>query len=349
MNRILFKSICCLAASLCIVSCERLFMEKETESTPTATFDYLWNCVDRQYAFFDVKHVDWRQVYTEYRPLVYDGMGDDSLFRVMGCMLSLLNDGHVNLTSSFDRSYSDSIYRQMYRQKNIDEDVVALNYLHIADDRYHRTAGFSHHSLRDGKVAYLRYASFQNAIDSSALHYLVRHYAGAEGLILDLRQNGGGLADNVWKLLKLFSNQGQLLYFTQTKSGPAHDAFSKPQPVYAPGKNTSYGNYCKPVAVLTDRGSYSATSFFAICTRAYGNVMLVGDTTGGGLGLPNGGQLPNGWNYRFPITRTLSPDGKNYENGVPPDRLVLLDPAETARGRDNVIEYACDWILGMIP
>ena len=99
------------------------------------------------------------------------------------------------------------------------------------------------------------------------------------------------------------------------------------------------------MAVLIDRGSYSATSFFAICTMAYDNIRLFGDYSGGGLGLPNGGVLPNGWTYRFSTTRTLAIDGRNYENGVPPDVRVLLDPACTAQGVDNVIEAAAEWIL----
>jgi len=32
-------------------------------------------------------------------------------------------------------------------------------------------------------------------------------------------------------------------------------------------------------------------------------MVLIGDTTGGGWGLPNGGQLPNGWTYRLSITK----------------------------------------------
>ena len=262
-------------------------------------------------------------------------------------MLSKLDDGHTNLMAPFDRSYSDSVYRKMYRRKNVDSKVVTLNYLHVADDRYHSTGGFSHHALRNGDVAYIVYSSFTNTVDSASLTYLTKRYANAKGIVLDLRQNGGGAVLYMNELLKLLPNHGQLLYYSQIKSGPAHDEFSPLQEVHAPDSNTSYGNYTKPVAVLIDRGSYSATSFFALCCKAYDNVILVGDTTGGGLGLPNGGQLPNGWTYRFSISRNLSLDKQNYENGVPPDRLVLLDPAATAAGKDNVIEYACDWILGI--
>lgn len=96
---------------------------------------------------------------------------------------------------------------------------------------------------------------------------------------------------------------------------------------------------------MIDRGSYSATSMFSLATLELDNIFLVGDTTGGGLGMPNGGQLPNSWTYRFSITRTLTPDGINYENGVPPDYYAILDSSDMQQGYDTVIETALDVLL----
>ncbi|MBO4282569.1 MAG: hypothetical protein J5873_05190 [Bacteroidales bacterium] len=338
----LFATLAALA--LALPACEDLFWEEEMQGTPTETFDFLWNKVDRQYAFFDVKQVDWQQVYDSLRPKVSDDISDDSLFHLMGRMLNTLNDGHANLISPFDLSYSDAVYRKMEQQKNVDKQVVNLHYLHIADDHYHKTGGIAHHELRNGTIAYWSYSSFEGKADSATLSYLTQHYAQAKGIVLDLRQNKGGYIANVWNLLNLLPNDGQVLYRTQIKSGAGHEAFGPLKEVRAPKRSVSYGNYQKPVMVLVDRGSYSATSFFALCTKAYAHVQLIGDTTGGGLGLPNGGQLPNGWIYRFSLTRTLSPKGMNYENGVPPDHYLRLDPKATAQGKDNLIEYACDLI-----
>jgi len=327
-------------------SCERAFMEADEPSNPVNVFDYLWKKVDQQYAFFDVKGVDWDSVYEVYRPMVYDEIELDSLFHVCGAMLNTLRDGHTNLISKFDVSHNDSVYYKMYAEKNIDEQVVVLNYLTV---NYHTTGSFTHNAIRDGHVAYIRYSSFMDAITENNLSYLLNRYQDCDGLILDLRQNGGGSIDNIRQLLSIFDNHGQVLYQTQIKSGPEHDAFTELTTVYA--DSTDYSDvftdepYTKPVAVLIDRGSYSATSFFAICTMAYDNIKLFGDYSGGGLGLPNGGALPNGWTYRFSITRTIAIDGGNYENGVPPQERVLLDPACTAQGIDNVIEAAADWIM----
>lgn len=307
-------------------------------------FDLLWTKVDQQYTYFDVKQVEWDEVYAQYRPKVYDGMSDDSLFRVCAAILNTLQDGHTNLISPFDVSRPDSLYYKMIAWSQFDTDLVQLNYLTM---NAHTTGGIKHNTIRNGEVAYLRYSSFSNNISSYDLRYLADRYQDCRGMILDLRQNGGGSIDNLWTLLGLFDNHGQVLYHTQAKAAPEHDVFTEPRPVYA-ADSSLLGEkyYSKPVAVLIDRGSFSATSFFALATMAYDNIKLFGDYTGGGLGLPNGGALPNGWTYRFSISRTLSKDGDHpeYENGVPPDQRVLLDPAQTAQGIDNIIETAADWI-----
>lgn len=338
------KPFILIVLAFAFTSCERAFMEKDEPSNPVNVFDYLWNQVDQQYAFFDVKNMDWDSVREVYRPMVNDNMSNDSLFRVCAAMLNTLQDGHTNLISGFDVSRNDSVYYKMYAEKNIDENVVLLNYLTV---NHHTTGSFMHNAIRNGAVAYIRYSSFSDYISEGSLKYLVNRYKNCKGMVIDLRQNSGGSISNIAALLSIFDNHKQPLYQCQAKSGPAHDAFADAMTVYAAdssilGKNNAYN---KPVAVLIDRGSYSATSFFAICTMAYDNIRLFGDYSGGGLGLPNGGVLPNGWTYRFSTTRTLAIDGRNYENGVPPDVRVLLDPAYTAQGVDNVIEAAADWIL----
>lgn len=346
MKKISYLLLC--LAFIAMTSCESIFMEEAIDSKPVNTFEYLWNKVDQQYSFFDIKGIDWDSVHAVYRPMVNDDMDDESLFDVCAAMLNTLRDGHTNLVSSFNVSRNDSVYYKMIVEKNINTEVVTLNYLTMG---YHSTGSFSHNAIRNGKVAYIRYTSFESSVTNEDLDYLLERYKDCAGIILDLRQNGGGSVANIPMLLSIFDNHKQQLYRTQIKCGPGHDEFTELETVYADSteyNSEDYPNrpYVKPFAVLIDRGSYSATSFFSVCTQAYDNVKLFGDYSGGGLGLPNGGELPNGWTYRFSITRTIANDGGNYENGVPPDYHVLLDPASTAQGIDNVIEAAADWIEG---
>jgi len=326
-----------LLVALTATGCEKLLMEDDAEMTPTAVFDYLWQQVDTRYSLFDVKTVDWDSQYALLRPCVYDQMSNDSLFSVLRTLLNSLDDGHVNLWGNGDVASSEAIYLARYGNGNFDLNTVALNYLR-AD--HHTSGGMAYNSIDSGRVIYIRYGSFSNSATTSQLEKIIARYPNAEGIVFDIRQNGGGEIQNEWNLMALLPGKGQLLYSTQSKNGPLHDQFGELKRVYAPD-NDGHEPWRRPFVLLTDRGSYSASSTFALCLKSYDNVVVMGDTTGGGLAIPTGGALPNGWYYRFGISRTIAPDGVNYENGVPPDQTVTLDPAMTAIGRDNIIDSAC--------
>ena len=130
--------------------------------------------------------------------------------------------------------------------------------------------------------------------------------------------------------------------YSRIKNGPNHNDFSEVEPVYV--KPYDGIRYTKPVKVLVDRGTYSAGSFTSLATKALDNMTLIGDTTGGGLGLPNGGQLPNGWTYRFSISQALTLDkSADYENGIPPDIHILFDWSNL--NRDEILERAIQELL----
>ncbi|MBR2772255.1 MAG: hypothetical protein IKD78_09665, partial [Bacteroidales bacterium] len=190
--------LCFLAVT--ISSCNRVLMGGDEPSNPVNVFQYLWDKVDQQYAFFDIKGVNWDSVYTVYRPLVNDEMSDDSLFRVCAAMLNTLHDGHTDLTSNFDYGFSDTMFYWNLNNNNFNSDIVRRNYLTI---NAHYTGNLAHNAIRDGKVAYVRYSSFSSSISESDLQYILNRYSNCSGIILDLRQNGGGSDQNITKLLSI--------------------------------------------------------------------------------------------------------------------------------------------------
>ncbi|MCK9255451.1 MAG: S41 family peptidase [Bacteroidales bacterium] len=317
-------------------ACEKIAFDKKAENSNISNFNYLWEQVNQKYAFLEYKNVDWDSIYVAYRPLISNDISEDSLFTVMGKMLNELKDGHVNLISPFNISRYDIT---MLGPVNINMRLIKENYLL---DNYYSTGSFVHNFIRNGDIAYIRYSSFADSqITDYELDFLIEKYKDTKGMIIDIRQNGGGYVTNVPMLLSRFTHEDTKIYETQIKTGVGKDNFSVLEDVII--KSNDKKKYNKNLAVLIDRGSYSASSFFAVSTYAYDNIFLVGDYTGGGLGLPNGGQLANGWPYRFSITRTIAIDGKNYENGVKPDYYIILNPNLNAI--DNVIEFAADKLL----
>lgn len=328
------KLLTIIAAAVLFSSCEKVLFKKKGDTTNAVeNFDYLWQQLDKRYAYFDYKKIDWNAVYAQYRPRVYDGMSEDSLFNVMGAMLNELRDGHVNLISPFNISVFDV---DLLGPENIDDRTILENY--IGTDRV-ITGPFTHDFLKNKQVGYIRLHSFPGTVDDVQLDYILDRYKNTRGLIFDIRQNGGGVINDAYTILSRFIDKETLVYRSRGKTGPGHNEFGETEPsTLAP--SSSGIKYLKKIVVLTDRGTYSSGSFFAMMSSALPNVVTMGDTTGGGLGLPNGGQLPNGWTYRCSITQTLDVNGNNYENGVPPHKTVIADKLRLALGTDDVLEAA---------
>jgi C-terminal processing protease CtpA/Prc len=256
------------------------------------------------------------------------------MFNTLALMLNELRDGHVNLISPFNIS----IYPvHQLGPENISKRLIEDHYL---SKPFFITGPFVHSFIDSGRVGYIQFSSFTGTVTPEQMDYMLEKYQNTRGLILDLRGNGGGAATDIYKIMGRFVESKTKIFRTKDKSGPGANDFSAGLDSYLePYKGR---RYTKKLAVLCDRGSYSAGSYTSLATKALDNVLLIGDTTGGGLGMPNGGQLPNGWTYRFSVTQTLDLQGNNYEDGVPPDVRVILDAADVAKGKDSVIEKALE-------
>lgn len=337
--------------SLSITSCERAFFDEEyDEEDPFVSFDYLWEQVDRHYSYFEVKNINWVAMKDKYRSQLSQGMPKEQLFSVMGSMLTELRDDHANLESSFNVAFFGVKFEG---NDNYDRRIVEDNY--IGRD-YQVSGPFIHDFIANGEIGYIRLSAFTGTVDKVNLDYVFGRYQGAKGLIIDLRENGGGSIRDVFAIVGRLINQNTLVYKSRIRNGKGHDDFSDfEDAIAAVADGPRFAN--KPAMVLVDRGTYSAGSFTSLAIKALPNVVLMGDTTGGGLGLPNGGYLPNGWFYRFSITQAVTVDqanryeagqraqvnAENYENGVPPDIVVSLDRTDITK--DEIIDRAVLEIL----
>lgn len=333
------KIICSLFIFVLLTSCEKVLMEKEVADDPVTNFETMWKTVDEKYAFFDYKDINWNQVYDNYRPMVTNDMSPYKLFNLMANMMNELRDGHVNLTAPFD------ISRYNFKENAPENFNFRLIKDHYIGWDYRITGSLinAYIERENVSIGYIYYASFSNTVQSADIDFVIGSFFHTQGIILDMRSNGGGNVNNIYRLGSRFADQKRFIYSSILKNGPDHEAFSDAAEVYMePG---GFYQYTKPVILLTNRGCFSATSFFTLAMKAFPHVIQVGDTTGGGLGAPAGFELPNGWGYRFSTSRTFSPDGDNFEDGVPPDVTVWMDPQHELNGVDDIMEKAIEIIL----
>jgi C-terminal processing protease CtpA/Prc len=246
-------------------------------------------------------------------------------------MLSELRDGHVNLSSSFD-------YGRYWRWH---EDYPS-NFSDTLQRRYlgtdYRIAGGLRYKILDDNIGYVYYESFNNSFGEGNLDEVIQYLMFCQGMILDIRGNGGGKIINAEKLAVRFCNEKTLVGYTQHKTGKGHNDFSDLKPLYIePSSNLRWQ---KPVVLLTNREVFSAANEFTQYMRCMPQVIQVGDQTGGGSGMPFTATLPNGWTVRFSASPSYDRDKNQTEFGIAPDYNVAITDADFLRGKDTIIEYA---------
>lgn len=306
-------------------------------NNPFGNFDALVDIIDSRYCFFEEKGINWQEVVKEYRSQISYETNDLELFMICSEMLDELRDGHVNLTSRFSTSY----YRAWWSDYPQDFDLRCLEQYYLKFN-WLSTSGMMYGVL-PGNIGYIYYPSFSSSISATSLDYVLALLSETNGLILDIRDNGGGLLTNIDTLIGRFIDHeipgGSICH----KTGPGHSDFSKPYPFTyspAPAGRITYLN--KPICLLINRSCYSAANAFAAVMKSLPNVALIGARTGGGSGLPFSSELPNGWNVRFSASPLYGPNGKLTEFGIAPtEGYEIHAPAEDlAKGQDAILNAA---------
>lgn len=345
-------------------SCELLLLSPTPTADNAAVFDTLWSTVRDRYPFFEFKRVDWQLVRTNYRSRALAATSNEELFAVLRDALNELKDDHTNLFTPFNISRARPYFQD---STNVDDEIIRLVYFR---NEQMSNNGFPFIILeRDGKrYGYIRYTSFSNNLSTTNISYAFKRCkdAGVEGVIIDIRGNGGGRGANGVLLASFLAKARAHVWTEVQKTGLGATDYGTPIEAYVSPSTTGERFTEKRVAVLTDRNSYSASSFFSASMKApeFSHVRLIGDHTGGGSGNPADFQLPNGWTYRFSSTKCFIPAGRitreqalgaaptanhdvdkelgyNFEAGVPVDIFVKISIRD--RSRDAVIERGVEY------
>lgn len=317
-----------------LLSCIR---EDVSGNSPQANFESLWKIIDEQYCFLEYKKqeygLDWDEVHERYAKRITASMGSEALFEVLSEMVNELRDGHVNLHSSM----ASSQYREWFDAypRNFSDSIQSI---YLRKD-YINSSGLTYQIL-ENNIGYIYCESFSDGIGDGNLNQILNRLAICDGLILDVRNNGGGNLTTAQKLASRFTNEKVLVGYMCHKKGPGHTDFSEPKPVFLePSDGTRWQ---KKVVVLTNRRSYSATNDFVNSMKQLPHVTILGDKTGGGSGLPFSSELPNGWFIRFSASPMFDPEMNQLEFGIAPDRKVDMISEDMRKGKDTMIELACD-------
>lgn len=319
--------------TLAFVSCVE---EEEYDNSKQGNFEALWKMMDEHYCFFDYKQqelgVNWDEVHSRYAAKVNENMNDNQLFEVLCNMLAELKDGHVNLSASFDYGRNWSFYEDYPQNYN---DSIAKLYL---GHDYLIASGLKYVIL-DDNVGYVRCETFEKGIGDGNVSMMLHNLAMCQGLIVDVRGNGGGQLTKAHTLASHFTNEKLHVGYVSHKTGRGRADFSYPKAEYIEPAVDGV-RWQKPVVVLTNRAVFSAANDFVKCMKQCPQVIVMGDTTGGGSGMPFNSELPNGWQVRYSAVVYYDSEMKHTEFGVAPDIVVEMSGADIAAEKDTYIEKA---------
>ncbi|MCM1451880.1 MAG: S41 family peptidase [Clostridium sp.] len=309
---------------------------EEWDNDAKGNFEACWRLVDEHYCFFSEKDVDWDEVHDRYSQRLYDGMTSKVLFQVCSDMLGELRDGHVNLSAWFDTYYYTnwwSDYPQNYDSRLVEQYYLGFDCYRLGGVKY---------AILPQNIGYISYPSFQYGLGESNLDAILSAFRTCTGIIIDVRDNGGGNLTYSEDLTRRFMSERTLAGYFVTKTGPGHADFSKPDPFYYAPPAEPHLLWAKPVAVLTNRSTFSAANNFVAVMRYLPQVIIVGARTGGGSGMPINMELPCGWNMRMSALSILDAKGLVTESGIDPTEgcEVALDPQQALLGRDTMIDFA---------
>lgn len=333
MHRIIYRIALLLTAAVGLTACHDM---EEYTNDPRGNFEALWSILDEHYCFFDQKDVDWDRVHDTYSRRISDRMTREELFIVCADMLAELRDGHVNLSAPFNTSYYRawwSDYPQNFNKRLIEESYFNFN--------YRQSSGMMYGFL-ENNIGYIYYESFSSPVGEGNLDYALNFLSTANGLIIDVRDNGGGSLTNVETFVARFIDRPTLVGYISHKTGPGHNDFSEPYAItYLPAEEGRI-RWAKPIVVLTNRSTFSAANNFASVMKNLPGVTIVGSVTGGGSGVPFSSELPCGWGIRFSACSMLDALGESTEGGITPSDgcAVDLDPIDALNGRDTILEKA---------
>ena len=328
------------------VSCEKMIFEDDVSNTPGNNFEIFWNDFNIYYPFFEIKNFKWDSVYSYYKPKVTTQTNSQQLFDILYEMIKPLKDGHVNLYSQYgtSHSYPMGIFTDYYS----DNRIYPQNYLQSFGSN---NPNINWWDVIGHNIGYISINTFQGqdgafvfASESFIIiDDIVNQFKNKDGIIIDVRWNGGGLQPNAETIANRFTDEKRLYVKARSKNGSGNNDFSDWFDWYIEPKR-SY-QFTKPVVVLTSRSTGSTAEWFTLMMKTLPNVKTVGDTTNGSFSQHIYRELPNGWSFSLPTSIVASADLTVYEGvGIAPDFYILNTQHDFDNEIDAILEKGIEVI-----
>jgi len=311
-------------------ACSKNPFGTEKKSDYSDDFELIWTTVDSLYPFLDFKKINWDSLYPIYLSQV-ENVEASNVEKIFTMLLTELKDSHANMYDKNNNEIASYIHNR--KKKDIDSYDPSLVDKYFDKKPIKLFNGLFKYQILPENVGYVNYSSFSGKEkEYTKFEDILYYFKDTIGMIIDIRHNRGG--DNT---SSCFIVQ-RLIESSITDVGYSR-VYGQGEQIYYPEGNIQYP---RPVVLLINGVSYSASDHMANLLKKVPHVTIVGDTTGGGGGIPQHYKLPHlGQKFRVPTRCMLRYDGEHVEwNGIPPDILVPQTKADIDRNQDIQLEYA---------
>lgn len=350
-------------------------------------FESYWSGMNHNYVFWSIDPTDWDAVYRQYKPK-FDALADSGFsnkainnhaFEMIKEMSANLIDGHLAITFTLpDTVYwtypaSDRILQREDFHYSNDFPTLWLNamtQLHnqgrISDFAYRSTDDMGAGTgIIDGNILYFQLTSFMltehyqtgDPIDYiiTQYHNFIDTYPDLKGIIIDVRNNGGGYLADLPLVLGKFAEENHTICYNRKKQGLGRldytPWFPETLPVMEQKRKLDI-----PIVALADMYSVSMAEMTTMAILSLPKGCFIGERTWGGHGSLSAS------NEAFPLyydgyfrnnvieaytTMTMLKDieGNIYEGvGIPPTIEAPYDAASFGQGIDSQLERAIEYI-----
>jgi hypothetical protein len=191
---------------------------------PVANFEYAWSRLDRNYAQFDAKHIDWEAVHRVYRAQVTPATTDEELWNVLLAMVSTLDDSHVCLQDGKRRECGG--LTEGLKVEGFSRDLVKSKYLQ--GKAVELAKGKVTYGWLTSGVGYVHIFDFKGAADPlyEAVDTSIAEFAKARALVVDVRDDTGGTSKTAGEAATRFADRKRYYSTARTRYGVKHDAGS---------------------------------------------------------------------------------------------------------------------------
>lgn len=201
-----------------------------------------------------------------------------------------------------------------------------------------------------GNIAYVELNSFGNSEASQGFANNFEDISKADGIIFDVRKNGGGSSNYGYDILSRLTREPFAVSSWRTMDyRPTFRAWGFQTDSYESTDNMEQPDpdqyYAGPVAVLSGTNTFSAAEDFLVAFDVMDRGPIIGQASGGSTGQPLGFSLPGGGTARITTKRDTYPDGSDFVGpGVQPDTLAPPTVEAFIERRDLAREAAIQYV-----